>query len=279
VSVPGPVLAPCTSWIDGADVQGCCTVTAESSDEQALLEEQAVTASMILFELSGRQFTGLCERTVRPCRDGCGCFGQSLSLGLGPWYWGGLPGGSWFWRNECGDRCGCRPLSTVLLSGYPVREITEVKIDGAVLDPSGYRLDGWRTLVRLDDAGPPVVRRRWPGCQNLALEDTEPGTFSVRYRHGVEPPEGGRRAAAALACQLYLACSGGDCNLPTSVSRVVRQGVTMERIVPVAELLRMGGTGLPALDAFVAAYNPNGLRRRPAVWSPDGPRYARRVGT
>src|SRR5438128_508567 len=79
--------------------------------------------------------------------------------------------------------CGC--LSTVRLSGYPVREVSEVKIDGDVVDPSEYRLDGWQDLVRMDDPGPPVRKRRWPHSQNLALDDDQPNTFSVTYSHGV----------------------------------------------------------------------------------------------
>ena len=36
-------------------------------------------------------------------------------------------------------------------------------------------------------------------------------------------------------------------------------------------------TGLPLTDAFLNAYNPNGLRRRAMVYSPDGPMYAQAV--
>src|SRR5207247_1889627 len=128
--------------------------------------------------------------------------------------------------------CRCRPLSQIKLAGYPVREVSEVKIDGDVVDPSGYRLDGWRYLVRLDDPGPPLVHRRWPRCQNLALADDQPGTFSVSYSFGLDPPLIAVQAAAELACQLLKACASGSgagsSVLPVGVARVSRQGITLE---------------------------------------------------
>lgn len=241
---------------------------------------------MALYEISGRQFTGVCERTVRPCRDACGCWG--VASGLGPWAWGGTAWGYPLigaWVNECGDRCGCGSLSRVRLAGYPVREILEVLIDGVVLDPldvngnPNYRLDGWRWLVRMDDPGPPVVKRRWPSCQNLSLDDTEAGTFSVTYEWGVSPPQLGIDAAAELACQLYLACGGSEaCDLPAGVTRVVRQGVEIDRQLLANWFDPTKATGLVHVDLFLRAYWRTRAQRRPAVYSPDVAAYARRVG-
>lgn len=278
MSVPGPVLGPCSVWITGDDVAACCSTSVGS--DTALLDLVAAEASMAMWELSGRQFTGLCERTVRPCRDTCGCFGQSASLGMGPWYWSTVyyGGSAGSWRNECGDTCGCSPLSKVRLSGYPVVDITEVKIDGAVVDPAGYRLDKWRYLIRLSDPGPPVVARAWPGCQDLSLDDTQAGTFSVSYEYGVDPPQLGKDAAAALACQLWLACNGADCKLPTGTTRVTRQGITVERGLLINWFNPQQSTGIVAIDLFLAAYWRNRAWRRPAVWSPDVQQFARKVG-
>ena len=285
MSVPGPVLGPCEAWIDGEDVAACCAAEAETSEGSSIYDEVALEASMLLYEVSGRQFTGLCDALVRPCRQACSCWGPA-SLGLGPWYWASLAGiGGWMWRNECGDRCGCGSTSTVKLAGYPVREITEVKIDGVVLDPldangnPNYRLDRWRYLVRMDDPGPPVSRRAWPSCQNISLDDTEDGTFSIEYRYGLEPPDLGRRAAEQLACQLYFSCIGGDaCQLPQGATRVTREGVTVERGITISWLDPTKPTGIVALDAFLAAYWAYGRRgRSPAVWSPDVDAYPRRM--
>lgn len=284
----GPVLGPCSSWIDSSDVLACCQTSDQSSDTIAALSVAAVEASMALFEISGRQFSGLCGRTVRPSAQQCGCWG-SRAAGLGPWAWSaaayGYAGGAWGWWNECGDRLGCSPMSRVKLAGYPVRSISEVKIDGAVLaatDDDGnpnYRLDGWRFLTRMDSPGPPVEKRYWPGCQNMALDDTEDGTFSVTYVHGVEPPELGRRAAAALACELYKQCAGGECALPAGVTRLNRQGVQVERQLLANWFDPKKGTGVPAIDLFLRAYWTGKATRRPAVFSPDLQPYAKRMGT
>jgi hypothetical protein len=271
MSTPGPVLGPCTSWATGEEVAACCS--GFSGSDPSELDEYAVIASQALFEVSGRQFAGGCERVVRPCRTGCGCWGQILSRGHivdGGWYWSGT---SW----GCGgDTCGCGFLSRVRLAGYPVREVTEVKLDGVVLDPSEYRLDSWRFLVRLNDTA-------WPACQDLSLDSDQPGTFEVTYEWGVDPPSLAVQAAAELACQLYAACNSeaGDCALPSGVVQIVRQGVTYTR--QFAQSLFAGRTGLANVDTFMAVYGQvdgktGQRRRRPAVYSPDLQPFAKRVG-
>lgn len=289
MSVPGPTLGPCSSWISGADVLACCK--AAQGVEPGLLDAVAIEASMALYEISGRQFTGLCARSARPQRTNCGCWG-SVSSGL-PWYWtsGAWPVGplGWGWWNESGDRVGCQPMSVVRLSGYPVREIVEVTIDGATLpavDGHGnpnYRLDGWRNLVRMADPGPPYVQRYWPSCQNMDLDPDQPGTFEVSYLCGVEPPQLGRDAAAALACQLWAACPGSGgadiCALPTGATKVTRQGIEIDRGVLTNWFDETKSTGIVALDLFLKAYWSKRSGRRSAVWSPDVPGFARVVGT
>lgn len=246
------VHGPCSLWITGTDVADCCD--ADVGSETDLLDDVAEMASFLLYDLSGRRFNGICQRTVRPCRNLCGCWDGELYLGA-----------------SCdAPTCGCNTESRIRLDGYPVREIVSVKIDGEVIDEDTYRLDENRYLLRLHDAGPPVVPQTWPGCQNIALDDDHEGTFSITYTYGVAPPALARRAAAQLACELLKACPGtaGECALPNKVTRVVRQGVTIEKIIPLAELLKEGATGLQIVDAFLAAVS-KGPKRRPAVWSPD----------
>jgi hypothetical protein len=162
-----------------------------------------------------------------------------------------------------------------------VWEILEVKIDGVVLDPSEYRLDEYRWITRLADAsGNPQM---WPSCQRLDLEDTEPGTWSVTYNSGQPAPTAGVLAAAELACQIYLACNAatvGQCMLPSGVTKITRQGVTIERAPFVSWAFKDGawGTGLSLVDAFLGSFNPGGLVRRPSVWTPDLPPYASTLG-
>lgn len=285
VAVPGP----CSPWINGDDVAAGGNDLGVG-DDHFLLDDVAYAASSLLYDLSGRQFPGVCTRTIRPCADKCSCWGFSPSLGLGPWAWvssaawGGAGVGPWYWRNECGDTCGCGYLSEVELSGYPVQQILEVKINGTVLplldsnNNPNYRLDNRRTLVRMNDPGPPPNPRAWPACQDMSLDDTQDSTFAITYTWGTDVPWIGRQAAAQLARELYKASNNQTCQLPTKVTKIVRQGITMERVVPMADMLRGGATGLQLVDAFIAQYNPTKMRRRPAVWSPDWPRRGRKVG-
>jgi len=121
----------------------------------------------------------------------------------------------------------------------------------------------------------------WPACQDLTRDDTQQGTWSVSYTHGMEPPILGKQAACQLACQLLLARNEGPCQLPDSVQRVVRQGITIDKGGLAGLMHPIGsspsGTGLALVDTFLSTYNPIGLRRRPAVWSPDAPNYPRRI--
>lgn len=253
-----PTLGPCDAWVTAEDLATCCGIEV-SSDTNDALEAAAEAASDVLFTLSGRQYRGVCGPvTVRPCGTRNRCY---------------TPG-----RDDHIRSCGCAPLSTVLLPGYPVLEIGLVKIDGEVVPPSEYRLDERRKLVRLADADGDM--QWWPACQRLDLADTEERTFSVTYYYGVAAPSLAVAAASQLGCELYRACSGegGECNLPQGTTKVTRQGITIERGV-LAAFIRGAQTGLVSVDAFLATFGMDGAKRRPAVWSPDGPKYAKQQGT
>ena len=272
-TVPWPQFGPCQSWIDCGDIRANC----DTDGDDDLLNGFADMASQLMFEISGRQFTGNCERTVRPVNDQQACWGNGTN---NYWGWSGWPwawtwdGVTWGWYDQLGCHCSCDALSRVLLPGYPVTEIQEVKIGGVVQDPATYRLDEYQWLTRMRDPAEPNIPLFWPSCQVLDLNDTEPGTFSVTYKSGIAPPLAGKQAAAALACELL---PGADCKLPSGAVRIVRQGLTIDRLQPLAQMLISGATGIPLIDVFIAAYNPSGLRRRPAIWSPDGPKFARPI--
>lgn len=284
------VVGPCQPWVSSQDVWNCCGQPTELVDGVICNTDftaEAMAASQILFELSGRLYAGVCEKTARPCRNDCGCgFGfQVLSRGhiVAPWGWAGS---SWACDD---DPCGCAGLSRVLLSGYPVREILEVKIDGVVVDPDTYRLDNWRWLTRVRDPADPDTVLLWPSCQQLDLPDTESGTFSVTYRYGQDAPIIGQSAAAALACQINKACSGGaeDCEIPMNAVRVTRQGVTIDKKATMDWFFGRSGsgegggwsTGIIQVDTFLNSFNTAGLQQRPRTWSPDGKRYAKVLGS
>lgn len=273
MSTPEPINpGPCEPWVTGEDVAAVCTVL-NGTDDPSVYDTAALAASQVLWELSGRQFAGECERTVRPCVPGCGCWPtREWAWGAwDPWYgwWGGgsAPLGQPGQGRGC---CGC--LSEVKLAGYPVRAITEVLIDGVAIAAENYRLDQNKYLVYLNDSdGNPQF---WPSCQNLARADTEEGTFAVTYTYGADPPEAGRLAAAELACQIAAAAAGQECALPAGVTRVTRQGITveMQKLKPILVLL-------PLVNLFLRTYNPQGLRRRSAIWSPEIQSFGRSVGS
>jgi len=285
VDVEWAVSGPCSAWVSSQDVWNCCgqpTTTVDGVTCNVDFAAEAFMASEILFELSGRLYAGRCTKTARPCRIGCQCGIQVLSRGhvIAPWNW---MGSSWGCDD---DPCGCAPLSRVLLSGYPVREIIEVKIDGDVVDPNTYRLDGFRWLSRVRDPADPTTALSWPSCQATDLPDTEDGTFSVEYAYGQDPPLIGSQAAAALACQLYTACSGGvgDCEIPANAVRVTRQGVTIDKSATIAWFYGKNEesgwqTGIPTVDSFLNSFNRSGMQQRPRTWSPDGQRFARVLGS
>lgn len=278
------VSGPCSSWTSSQDVWNCCgqpTVEIDGVTCNVDFTAEALMASEILFELSGRLYSGRCEKTVRPCRTNCGCGIQVLSRGhvIAPWTW---MGDSWGCDD---DPCGCAPLSRVLLSGYPVREVIEVKIDGDVVDPDTYRLDNFRWLTRVRNPADPGTALSWPSCQLMDLPDTEDSTFSVTYAYGQDAPLIGQQAASALACQLYQACAGGvgECQIPANAVRVTRQGVTIDKNATVAWFYGKNGTsgwatGIPSVDAFLNSFTTGGMRQRPRTWSPDAWRYAKAVG-
>lgn len=271
VPTPQPALyGLCGAWADGTDVLDCCDTQAGS--DGSVLDGVALEASIILNDLVGRRYPGFCEKTVRPCSTRDPCSFQVLSRGhIVAW-------GDGEWIGEGGRPCGCRALSRVKLSGYPVTAISGVKIDGVAVDPSLYGIDRSRFLVRLANADGSAGS--WPSCQRLDLPDTEPGTFSVTYVFGAAPPFTGVEAAKQLACELWKACPGnaGECALPSGVVRIDRQGVTIERKLA-QTFLADAPTGLVHVDAFLSAEKRNGALRRPAVWSPDSERFARREMT
>jgi hypothetical protein len=220
------------------------------------------TASQILMRLTAWQY-GLCPIKVRPCRQERDC--------APPWYseygngvLGPLPGAGRLYGYGCGcsgGGCGCGALSEIILDPSPT-VIVEVRVDGVVLSSNQYRVDDRRKLVRLGG-------ERWPSCQDLALDDTQPGTWSVTYQTGTPPDEGAAMAVTMLAVEINKACSGDTtCKLPKRVTQVVRDGVTYT-LLDNFQTFEKGRTGLPTVDMWLAGVNPYAIRSPMRVYSPD----------
>jgi hypothetical protein len=226
-------------------------------EDVAQLQAAIDTAVHVLWSFTGRQF-GCCPITVRPCP-------RDHDRG----YLGWLPGDAWFpdldsgvWRNI---GCGCGPLcrtggpGVVHLPG-PVCSITSVTIDGAVIDSGLYVLEGDRLYA---------TSGRWPD-QDLSRPAGSPGTWTVEYLQGREPPAGADQMVGTLALEFWNLCKGQKCRLPRGTESVSRQGVSMKIADPTALFQNMQ-TGIPEVDLWIAAVNPNRLSVPPAVISPDYP--------
>lgn len=217
-------------------------------------------ATITLRALSGYTVGG-CPVTVRPlpppCAERTWRTYPVRGPGRVPWqpiYVGGQ------WRNVgCG--CGAHSVIETILPA-PASEVVEVKIDGAALDPTAYRLDPGGRLVRVD--GNP-----WPIAQNLSAADSAPGTWSVTYTPGAAVDGLAAYAAGVLAGEFVKACAGGECALPSNVQQIVRDGITMTLA---AGTFPDGKTGIREVDAWIESVNPGALLAPSMVWDPSRPR-------
>lgn len=254
---------PCSPW----DPIWCCDLSTAST---TLTGSAVQVATEVLYHLSGQRFD-ICEFTVRPCRRDCvgesGAFG---GFGLGNWWeWGGLYprpylfDGAWYnlTCGGCSGSCSCGSLEEAWLPS-PIASIVSVKLDGATMPASAYRVDDYRKLVRVDGG-------LWPFCQDLSLPDTAAGTWSVTLTIGEAVPDLGRWAVGELACELIKSCTGGACAIPSNATQITRQGITID-FPTFSELLASGSLGLRWSDVFIATYNPNRLRAAPMVFDVDG---------
>lgn len=216
------------------DIEGVDCVTGDPVvNTYAWTDEELIDAATgMLFRQTCHLFPGHCEITIRPCAY-CACN-----------------------RRKCG--CG-RYVYIDLQDRYPVISVDEVLIDGVVVDPATYRVDDFRRLVRLDGLC-------WPACNDMSADDSEPGTFSVTYTAGRTPPIELQMAAAELACELKRACNGADCRLPSNVTSVSRQGVTLN-IDAIEAAVNGGVSGIAIVDAAVRRYDC--ARAKSRVWHPS----------
>ena len=268
-------VAPCTWPVLGcgeSDALDCSAFTTLSATMQTAVESAAVE---YLWRWTGRRF-GLCDVTVRPCRTNCNDWNSTFwgrdYPGWIPQVGGFIPAmirGQWYnlGCGTCGDVCSCSVMSSLVLPG-PVASVSEVIIDGVVVDPTAYRVDNAKYLIRTDGG-------LWPVCQDMAAPSGSDGTWSVTYQYGIPVPYGGQLAAGVLACELAKAfCNDSSCALPQRLRTVTRQGVTVA-VIDSFDDIDKGHTGIWAIDSWMSSVTrspqPMGIR------SPDykGPRVRR----
>jgi hypothetical protein len=226
--------------------------------DSEIQDRATLLAGETLRRLTGYRVGG-CPVTVRPCKASCA--GATLL----PFYGGGRfyphlnTGG--YWVNSCGctSDCSCSELCAVTLP-TPIGGIDEVTVDGLVVDPTDY------TIIRDQLTWIGGGDCPWPICQDLGAGLDQPGTFSVTYLNAWPVDTLGAYACGVLAYEYAQACTGSKCRLPNNVTSLTRQGVSME----IATGAFPGGfTGIREVDAYIAIWNPEGLRQQTRVWSPD----------
>lgn len=261
---------PCTEWVTVGEVAS--DPRAKTSDgsplSRSILQTQIDVASEILYRLTARLFAGVCSDVVRPTSRWYRTSYELPSQWL-RWYGRGV-GGVTPWNPHRYEGSG--PTSELTLGAYPIREISEIRIDGAVVDPTTYRVDDLRWLVRTDPTG-----IGWPVSQDLTKDSrVDANTFQVAFKWGSAPPVGGVEAAKTYAIELAKGASGDECALPDRVTSLQMQGVSMALLDPMT-FLDSGKVGIYSVDAWIKSVNPTGARRRSGVLSPDLPRPVRRT--
>lgn len=250
---------PCNPWTTPEQVAACCET--ELDDDTSLLFTESITAaSDWLYGASGFAFNGVCETTDYPCRrpcseDPCSC-GAALV-----------------------DYCSCSRASRVRLN-HPIREILSVVIDGEPLTGGlgvDYVVNRRSELIRLSESCG-GCGATWPACQYLdEIAGDCPGTWSITYTYGCEPPTLGVQAANKLACLLVGMCIDKGCSVPEGLQTVSR-GTARYARTPLSlsgASNKIPFTGIFQIDAFLTRYNPAGLRSNPLVWSADVPGRSR----
>jgi hypothetical protein len=265
-------------------VKAAAKVAIDPTALDLICAEAAVAASQVLYELSGRMFTGDCGPvTVRPVSRPTDQDTRS-STPLG-WFsvWGTASG---YGAEPAGvlAHYGSREPPTIRLP-YPVTEILQVLIDGIVIpgpyDPDTqtgeWELRDFQELVRVRPTASfsPTQRWGWPTSQVMDLPDSEEGTFSVTFTFGTAPPAMGELAARKLGEYLVLPQLGDTTHYPKRIVQMSRQGVTAQ-VASVIDILEKGSLGIWEVDAFILAVNPKKLQQQAVAWSPDTGRQARR---
>lgn len=211
-------------------------------------------ATSALRRLSGN-LLGACAQTVRPITRRC--FADNVGYD-GRWltpYVNAV--GSWVNGCGCYDDCMCLRLSEVRLPG-PIGRIDTILIDGTTFPESAYRVDNGNRVVRTDGGV-------WPTAQDMSLSIVDIGSFAITYIQGAVVDGMASFMAGLLAKEFAYACMGESCALPTSVSTIVRNGVTMNFDTGAFPGNR---TGIMAVDAWLAVWNPYGVTTPAAVYVP-----------
>jgi hypothetical protein len=282
----------CAPWIDGNVVRNApavrmaiaqarqahsrVTPTPPILDDEMIdvvCAQAAETATTILYQKSGKQFTGSCGPvTIRPVF-------RPVNADTRGWVFAGGGGWGYGWGASAMGNLGMPPVqalyaeergAVIEMYDFPINDILQVKIDGVIIPEDEYELRGHRWLLRKRPTSDfvPTERWGWPTSQIPDLPDTQQGTFSITYLYGQDCGQGGRDAAVSLASFLVSPMLGNPDAFPQRTTSITRQGVTAQ-IASAVDVMKSGSTGIYAVDLWLNSVNPKQLQRKPRVWSPD----------
>lgn len=264
---------PYAPWITPAVLRADDVPERVRGAAQQQLEDAIAIGTSVLFTATGKQWPGVTTDLVYPCarmisglpRWPSRSSNQSDAVG---WSWN-YSWGTWLDGSLTGGRNQGLAFDEIQLGAYPLVSIDEILFDGVVfpaLNPDtaapNYRISERLWLQRLD-------RQWWPVDGELE--------FSVAFHKGDAPPASGEVAIKRYAIEIVKSFLGDECDLPTRVSSITRQGLSIS-MQSIQELLQAGLTGVPIVDQWVNSTNGGTQRaHRPmAVASPRIPRQIRR---
>jgi hypothetical protein len=196
---------------------------------------------------------GMCPVTIRPTPRAPRCAPAYDAMNIH-----GSGSGVVNWNGEWLN-CGCggaHSLCEVDLPA-PVGRIDSVKVGATVLSADDYEIQDGHYLV-------------WTGTGDCPFPRGNTEVLEVTYVNAYLPEPDGLSAYATLAYEFAKACAGKQCRLPSGVTNIVRQGISMN-ITPGS--FPNGKTGINDVDAYLGQWNPHGLLIPSQVWSPDLPTH------
>lgn len=221
---------PCEPWCSWEHVTNCTSSTALDALDSAQREDAIDQASEILWNITGRVYSGICQTTRSLCLACSSCY-PSI--------------------------CRCEPVNGFDLGiRAPVLGAWDVIVDGETLDASEYRVVNRRWLARTDG-------QAWPSGWNLL--DDDPIRFRATWAYGRPIPRGGRRAAALFTAEIAKACAGQACQIPQRVTQITREGISYT-VLDSMQMITEGRTGIALVDLWVAA-DKKGRRQGPRVFN------------
>lgn len=228
-------------YVTPAELIACCKEAAGMDEDDWRVLEAIEDASLVLFYLTGKQFAGTCEATIRP-----GCHEQCV--------------------------CGCCTPKQVNLGLWPITDLISVRYQGTTYTGSElydtFHINDWHYLARND--GEPFLNGNQWALSGGTHDNLSPDgyVFEATIEYGLKIPNLLKRATRDLACQFVAVCCDKPCKLPERVTSVSRVGVSFD-VANVTDLLTQGRTGLYTVDLAIQTFNPSKLQSPSFIWHPE----------